>query len=258
MRGATTEEATVDTATISGSDLIVTITGSNVPDSIAADGVDVYFAKTLDPSAFVPAVSVGDVRLTSGPVDQAGTGWLVCDGGEYAVADYPALAALYGATGIQDGCYDNNPRRAAPAGNNFLVPDLRGRVPLGWWSDVDQDPEPNSDYYNYEDGGTVNPNKTYYGKKTHEITEDEMPAHDHDGVTGSDGGHTHTLDLSTTGTGNPITTQRGGGSIADTGTGVSSEPNHTHTIASKGDAANNSLDLRQLSLVMGYVVFAGV
>jgi len=65
------------------------------------------------------AIDVGEIRVWGGaaaPVGVTGT-WLLCDGGSYLVATYPALFALVGYT-------------FGGAGVNFNVPDLRNRLVL--------------------------------------------------------------------------------------------------------------------------------
>ena len=71
-------------------------------------------------------------------------GWLVCDGTPYRKADYPALAAMLGATGT---------------GAEFMVPDLRGRFLMG--------------------ASTTHPPASSGGEETHALTEEELPAHSH-------------------------------------------------------------------------------
>ena len=71
-------------------------------------------------------------------------GWLVCDGTSYRKADYPALAAVLGATG---------------SGREFEVPDLRGRFLMGV--------------------SEAHPPASQGGEETHTLTEEEMPSHSH-------------------------------------------------------------------------------
>lgn len=76
--------------------------------------------------------------------------WLVCDGTPYRKADYPALATVLGATGT---------------GNEFTVPDLRGRFLMG--------------------ASDTHPRASSGGEEAHTLTEEEMPSHSHY-VVGSD------------------------------------------------------------------------
>ena len=70
--------------------------------------------------------------------------WLVCDGTSYRKADYPALAAVLGATGT---------------GGEFMVPDLRGRFLMG--------------------ASEAHPLASSGGEEAHVLTVEEMPSHSH-------------------------------------------------------------------------------
>ena len=145
-------ESTIVSRIATGGNIEVTIVGTNVPATIPDDGILLYFAKSLDASAFTAAVAVGDLRMTSIPVrDAAVDGWIACDGAEYPVATYPTLAEKYGSTGNQNGAYDNHPSMSTPQNDYFRVPDMRGRVPIGYWDADDTDAEPD-DYDNYPSG----------------------------------------------------------------------------------------------------------
>jgi microcystin-dependent protein len=142
-----------------------------------------------------------------------------------------------------------------PADTYFRVPDMRGRVPIGYWDALDSDAEPD-DYDNYPDAGGSDPDSTYYGEKEHTLTEAETPAHDHGGDTGADGVHDHDLNMNSSG-GQLDSIGKGDNTTPDVdATGIADAPTHTHTIASfgSGDAHEN----RQLSTVMGYLVYTGV
>ena len=60
---------------------------------------------------------LGEIRMFSGL--QAPLDWHFCDGSLLQVADYQALFSLFGVTYGGDGV------------NNFALPDLRGRLPIG-------------------------------------------------------------------------------------------------------------------------------
>lgn len=70
--------------------------------------------------------------------------WLLCDGTSYRKGDYPALAAVLGATGT---------------GGEFMVPDLRGRFLMG--------------------ASDAHPLASSGGEEAHALTEEEMPVHSH-------------------------------------------------------------------------------
>lgn len=65
-----------------------------------------------------PRFPIGTIEMYGGTT--APTGWLICDGSEYAIADYPALYAVIG------GNFGS-----ASDTDHFLVPDFSGRMPLG-------------------------------------------------------------------------------------------------------------------------------
>lgn len=83
-------------------------------------------------------------------------GYLVCDGSEYLIADYPLLFNAIGYIGGED--VDTG---------YFRVPDMRGNVPAGFYEGLDAS---NPLAGNFGDK---------VGKPTHQLTIDEMPSHDH-------------------------------------------------------------------------------
>lgn len=76
---------------------------------------------------------------------------LLCDGATYAKVDYPALYAVLDTAFIVDA-------------DNFVVPDLRSRIPLGAGTGTGL-----STYAVNEQGG----------EETHQLTATEMPSHSH-------------------------------------------------------------------------------
>ena len=88
-----------------------------------------------------------------------GGGWLMCDGGEVAKAEYPTLYAAIGAT-------------YGETADTFTLPDLRGRMVMGT-------------------GENGAPELTAFGGAQFvTLTEAELPSHAH-AIT--DEGHTHTF-----------------------------------------------------------------
>lgn len=77
-------------------------------------------------------------------------GWLICDGRQVKIADYPDLHAAIG-------------HRYGGSGSYFAVPDLRGRVPAGL--------NPTNPAFNHL--GKIG------GSQTHTLTVAEMPSHTH-------------------------------------------------------------------------------
>ncbi|MBN1661183.1 MAG: tail fiber protein [Anaerolineae bacterium] len=80
----------------------------------------------------------------------APAGWLLCDGAQYSVDDYPALYAAIGSWGGDPG--------------SFKVPDLRGRTVIGTGQGS---------------GLTNRPLGEGGGEERHTLTIAEMPSHSH-------------------------------------------------------------------------------
>lgn len=92
----------------------------------------------------------GEIRMW--PVAAAPSGWMLCEGGAISRTTYSALYTLLG-----------NNYGAGDGSTTFNVPDLRGRVPVG---------------FNGSDTDFNSRGKTG-GEKTHILTTSEMPSHNH-------------------------------------------------------------------------------
>lgn len=90
--------------------------------------------------------------------DTIPNGWLLCDGRIVEQADYPELFEVIGTT---YGYYSRT---------DFKLPDLRGRVAVGKNTVIDTE-NPDTDFNELGKTG---------GEKTHTLTVDEMPSHNHD------------------------------------------------------------------------------
>lgn len=194
------------------------------------------------PTSGTVGSSAGSIQPWPGSASTAPVGWILCDGASYSRTTYPELFAIIGTTyGTEDP-------------SSFNVPDLRGRTVVGL--DTTQ-----------VEFNTLNKKA---GAKEHQLSEGEMPAHNHGGTTssagshshgggtGSSGAHTHT----TTTYGRPINVTLDSGSVftRHTATGATQTYNmgsssngahahtigadgaHTHTIPSQGGGgAHNNL-----------------
>lgn len=93
-------------------------------------------------------------------------GWLLCDGTEYNILDYPALHAVIGTMYCPGPCSSINV---------FAVPDMRGRTIV------------------HKGGSVLNTAiATKLGAETHVLTVGELASHSHGGSTSSVDDHIHT------------------------------------------------------------------
>ena len=165
-------------------------------------------------------IPAGSIIAYGGYSGTAPDGWLLCDGSEYNVNQFPALYAAISVT------YGNpNP------GYTFRVPNLKGRV-------IVQRDASNIKFDTMGETG---------GEETHTISLSEMPQHNH-GIT--DSGHMHT---SVHHSGSKAATLSGG-AAADNLSG-SSNTSLAYTGITINDAgssaAHNNL---QPYLVMSYII----
>ncbi len=93
---------------------------------------------------------VGEIRMFAG--NYAPEGWLPCDGSAQSINTYQALYSLLGTTYGGDGV------------NNFKLPDLRGRLPIGMGQGT---------------GLTARPLGQQTGTETVTLTVAQTPAHSH-------------------------------------------------------------------------------
>jgi microcystin-dependent protein len=171
---------------------------------------------------------IGDTKTSSVEYDHYG--WLICDGRSLSKTEYPLL---FDVIGYSFGGSDIS----------FSLPDPRGRV-IG--------------YTGSGAGLTTRTAGTSVGAETETLDISEMPAHNHGGLTGISGEHTHDVsDLGHTHTYTVVATDDGNFSnvngqhptgdasptndpnITYTGTSyteisLNSAGNHTHTIYSQG------------------------
>lgn len=91
----------------------------NLARLIEAAGITLVKGDYGQLTAAIRALSVPVGSVTAYAADDAPTGWLICDGAEYLIDDYPDLAEVLGATwGVATATY-------------FKVPDMRARAAMG-------------------------------------------------------------------------------------------------------------------------------
>lgn len=100
---------------------------------------------------------VGEIRIFAGRF--APSGWAFCDGSTLPIATNQVLYSLIGVTWGGDGV------------NNFKLPDLRGRLPVGQGQGT---------------GLTARTIGQMAGQNTVTLTADQLPAHTHVFLAGSD------------------------------------------------------------------------
>jgi len=194
----------------------------------------------------------------------APTGWMLCDGSEVAIASYTALYNVLTANGTQFP-YGANTNGSGGAGStHFRVPNLKGRVPVGF----------DSTQTEFDALGETG------GAKTHTLTTSEMPSHGHSVGVVNNGGHGHSIsggdhthDVPSRSTTSTAVHSHGGSRFAEspsTGTTngniATASAGHSHTMDTSGDhghtvnqsdagggAAHNNL---QPYIVLNYIIKA--
>jgi len=138
--------------TLSGAKLADgTVEGAKLVDG-SVDGGKLIDASVADAKLATPTAVPGQVAYFAGPEENLPAGWLKCDGSEVAIDDYPDLYAAIGTT-----WNDGNEQSG-----DFRLPNLPDRVLVGTSA-----------------SRSVG---EYGGEESHEISVDELPAHEHDGV----------------------------------------------------------------------------
>jgi microcystin-dependent protein len=154
--GATTADGFVENAVYAAGDTTVTVSmdapGSDVPTSITA--ALVHHSATLSRLAFSGTIPTGSIIPFAGAVANVPNGYLICNGAELEKVSYPALWTAFG------GHLYGTP--TSPS-TQFLLPNLGGKVPIGYVAGGDGD----GDY------GTIN---GAYGAKTRVLQTTELPA----------------------------------------------------------------------------------
>ena len=151
-----TETQMDDTGGVSGT-VNLTI---NLPEGVQITTIDT--SQPVQPEV-IPVASVvvpGTIVPFAGRTEPADN-WLLCDGRAVDQSEYPTLYAV-----ISD---DYSP---VASNTTFNLPDLRGRFPLG----LDNMGVGSANRVTASQADTLG----HSGAEKHRLTEDEMPAHDHD------------------------------------------------------------------------------
>jgi microcystin-dependent protein len=171
-----------------------------VSESINTNRMDITNDIYLNSVSYTP---VGSILIYAG--SSAPTGWLLCNGQEVSRTVYPRLFAVIGNS---YGSLNNN--------NNFVLPDLSDRVPVG-----------KSGSNNLGDSS---------GNSKINLSTSQLPSHTHSGTIDSSGSHIHTGTTDISGSHNHTGTTDISGSHIH---GIT-DPGHRHTQNSINDDFNNS------------------
>lgn len=169
------------------------------------------------------------------------TGWLECDGHEELIEDYPLLAAALSA----DHPDPNDPDYIEPiwgtptSYDSFVLPDLTGRVPVGY--------DLNDTAFDAVGKHKLENSNGYIGTKTVGLGIDNMPAHNHGraSLTGNSGGSVFGGGQGSTSSGIMTRAYSSGRQYKTDGTGTNGwywlyvDASHTHTTQGSGTAHNN-------------------
>lgn len=187
-------------------------------------------------------VETGTVLPWPGPQAEIPSGYLACNGAEYAQATYPTLYTRLGGASTVWNTFSGLP---APGAGNFRVPDLRGLFMLG--------------NRGMTGGPTITGSRvaraaasilgSLFGEEYVTLALTEIPAHNHGGATGTQSAdHTHSGS-----TGNVSADHSHSGTTAGRNAAhVHYDSGHAHDSAG---STNNGGDSGANVIVMGYNTF---
>lgn len=177
-------------------------------------------------TTWIPASTpTGCIQMFAGSA--APQGWLLCNGAEYLKGDYTELNAILSADSYPYGQTNGS---GGAGTTHFRVPDLRGRVAIGFG----------------QGAGLTNRNtlNAPSGAETHTLSVAEMPSHNHGGATGSAGQYNSAF--SNGGNGGGIENSN------DAQGSIQTADNHTHSISSEG--GGNAHNNMQPFIVLNYII----
>ena len=187
---------------------------------------------TLPTAADQRFVSIGDLKFSARKIEHEG--WIIANGRALTVGQYPQLREQLLA--------DGSP--FSVSGSNPLIPDLRGRSPVGAGSGIPG-----------LDGSYAHGQKL--GEETVPLSIAQLPAHNHGGATAAGGAHAHSYSY-TGGVGGYVNVEIGAVPHAYhtilAGT-TGSAAAHAHGISSQGSGQEH--ENRPPLLVANWFVFAG-
>jgi microcystin-dependent protein len=164
-------------------------------------------------TAFVHSLLPAGTIIQSAAINVP-VGWLICNGQSLSTSTYAVLFAAIAYT------YGGN-------GSTFNVPDMQGRVGIGAGTGT---------------GLTTRNLGDRSGAETHTLTVNEMPSHNHGGVTGTSNGLSGTRLV--TGNSSGVSVYSANGSI--------NLLTHSHTIQSEG--GNEPHNIMQPYMVLRYLI----
>jgi len=146
----------MDTITLTSSNNQLFVSKSIVADSVNVKQLNITEDIYLNSNSYTPVGSILTYAGSSAP-----GGWLMCDGSQVSKTAYPRLFEVIG------NSYGNSFNN-----NNFVLPDLSDRVPVG-----------KSGSNNLGDSS---------GNSTITLSTSQLPSHTHTGTTVGNGSHSHT------------------------------------------------------------------